>query len=147
MVTGVTAWETDVLPGYRQHTIELGPDPEGEGDLVATLVRRGEAGRGRAARCWQCTATPTTSSTPNSRTISPAGDSRSTRSICTNADGRGGRARRRTSPPTWRATTRELERALAVIAAEIGGATCCVYGHSAGGLIVTLWLDRLRSAA
>ena len=24
------------------------------------------------------------------------------------------------------------------------GAQVCVYGHSAGGLIVTLWLDRLR---
>ena len=38
----------------------------------------------------------------------------------------------------------ELERALDVIAQESGGAGVCVYGHSAGGLIVTLWLDRLR---
>ena len=36
----VTAWESDVLPGYHQFTIELGADPEGEGDLFATLVRR-----------------------------------------------------------------------------------------------------------
>ena len=39
----MTAWETDVLPGYQQFAIELGADPEGEGDLIATLVRRGEA--------------------------------------------------------------------------------------------------------
>ena len=35
-------WEPDVLPGYWQQTFRLGPDPDGEGELVATLVRRGE---------------------------------------------------------------------------------------------------------
>ena len=44
-VADVTAWEPDVLPGYWQQTLPLGPDPDGEGELVATLVRRGEAGR------------------------------------------------------------------------------------------------------
>jgi alpha-beta hydrolase superfamily lysophospholipase len=38
----------------------------------------------------------------------------------------------------------ELERAAAVIAAETAGAKILGYGHSAGGLIITLWLDRLR---
>ena len=38
----MTAWVPDVLPGYWQQTFELGPDPDGEGRLVATLVRRGE---------------------------------------------------------------------------------------------------------
>ena len=32
-----------MLAGYWQQTFELGPDPDGEGQLVATLVRRGEA--------------------------------------------------------------------------------------------------------
>ena len=40
----MTEWEPDVLPGYWQQTFGLGPDPDGEGDLVATLVRRGEPG-------------------------------------------------------------------------------------------------------
>ena len=31
-----------MLPGYWQQTFPRGPDPDGEGDLVATLVRRGE---------------------------------------------------------------------------------------------------------
>ena len=35
-------WEPDLLPGYWQQTVGLGPDPDGEGDLVTTLVRRGE---------------------------------------------------------------------------------------------------------
>ena len=39
----------------------------------------------------------------------------------------------------------ELERALDVIAAVTPGAGL-VYGHSAGGLVVSLWLDRLRAA-
>ena len=37
----MTGWVPDVLPGYWQCTIPLGPDPDGEGDIVATLVRRG----------------------------------------------------------------------------------------------------------
>ena len=37
----MTGWVPDVLPGYWQYTIPLGPDPAGEGDIVATLIRRG----------------------------------------------------------------------------------------------------------
>ncbi|NUS91985.1 MAG: alpha/beta hydrolase, partial [Nocardia sp.] len=33
-------WQPDVLGDeYEFHTLELGPDPDGEGDIVATLVR------------------------------------------------------------------------------------------------------------
>ena len=38
----MTGWVPDVLPGYWQRTIPLGSDPAGEGDIVATLIRRGE---------------------------------------------------------------------------------------------------------
>src|ERR1700754_4533851 len=38
----------------------------------------------------------------------------------------------------------ELNPALDIITAATGGAKVLVYGHSAGGLIVALWLDRLR---
>ena len=84
-----------------------GPDPDGEGDLVATLVRAAASRRTRRRRapCSRCTASPTTSSTPNWPTTSPPAASPSTRWTCTSAAGRGGRARRRTSPPTWPATT------------------------------------------
>lgn len=38
----------DVLPGYWQCTIPLGPDPDDEGDIVATLVGRGpQTGKAR----------------------------------------------------------------------------------------------------
>jgi len=39
---------------------------------------------------------------------------------------------------------RELDRALEIIGAETRSASVLVYGHSAGGLIVSLWLDRTR---
>ncbi|MGC2654275.1 MAG: alpha/beta hydrolase, partial [Mycobacterium sp.] len=39
----MTGWQPDVLPGYWQQTMPLGRDPDGEGDIVATLVRRGDA--------------------------------------------------------------------------------------------------------
>ncbi|AEF40056.1 alpha/beta hydrolase [Hoyosella subflava] len=36
----MTTWRADVLgENYEQHTIELGSDPDGEGEIVATLVR------------------------------------------------------------------------------------------------------------
>lgn len=31
-----------MLPGYWQRTLALGADPAGEGDIVATLIRRGD---------------------------------------------------------------------------------------------------------
>jgi alpha-beta hydrolase superfamily lysophospholipase len=40
---------------------------------------------------------------------------------------------------------RELEGALAIISAENPAARVLVYGHSTGGLVVSLWLDRVRS--
>ena len=102
----MTGWEPDVLPGYWQHTFGLGPDPDGEGDLVATLVRRGEPDRvGRPAR--SCGARLHRLLLPHraGRPLRRPRLRRSTRWTCTSAGGRGARARRRTSPPTWRATT------------------------------------------
>ena len=43
MTTREPGWEPDVLPGYWQRTFPLGLDPDGEGELFATLVRRGDA--------------------------------------------------------------------------------------------------------
>ena len=50
MVAFVSAWVPDELPDYLQQTLPLGADPDGEGELFATLVRRGgpQPGAGRA---------------------------------------------------------------------------------------------------
>ncbi len=147
MVTGVTAWETDVLTGYHQHTIELGADPEGEGDLVATLVRRGRPAPARRAVLAVHGYTDYFFNTELADRFASRGFAFYALDLhkC-------GRSWRNGQTPHFTTDLAryhaELERAMAIIAAETSSATgdagVCVYGHSAGGLIVTLWLDRLR---
>jgi alpha-beta hydrolase superfamily lysophospholipase len=139
----VTAWETDVLPGYQQSSIELGADPEGEGDLVATLVRRGETASARHAVLAVHGYTDYFFNTGLADGFAARGFA--FYALDLQKCGRSWRAGQTPHFTTDLAHYHaELERALAVIAAETGGADVCVYGHSAGGLIVTLWLDRLR---
>lgn len=140
----MTGWVPDVLPGYWQYTIELGPDPAGEGDIVATLIRRGpEAGDRRHAVL----------------AVHGYTDYFFNTALADHFAGRGftfyaldlqkcGRSRRDGQTPHFitdlaRYDT-ELERALAVIGEGARDVRVLMYGHSAGGLIVPLWLDRLR---
>jgi alpha-beta hydrolase superfamily lysophospholipase len=133
-----------VLPGYWQQTIGLGPDPDGEGDLVATLVRRGE---------------PDPSATHAVLLVHGFTDYFFNTEQADHFAARGfavyaldmnkcGRSWREGQTPHFTTDLArydtELERALDLIA-EASPAKVLVYGHSAGGLIVSLWLDRLRS--
>jgi alpha-beta hydrolase superfamily lysophospholipase len=133
-----------VLPGYWQQTIGLGPDPDGEGDLVATLVRRGE---------------PDPSATPAVLLVhgftdyffnTEQADHFAARRFAVYAldMNKCGRSWREGQTPHFTTDLArydtELERALDLIA-QASPAKVLVYGHSAGGLIVSLWLDRLRS--
>jgi len=143
----VTGWRPDVLPGYWQLTIPLGADPDGEGDVVATLLRRGNT-----------TAIPTKAShavlavhgytdyffqTPLADHF--AGRGFAFYALDLNKCGRSWRTGQTPHFTTDLARyDAELDRALAVIAEQTGSARVLVYGHSAGGLIVSLWLDRLR---
>jgi alpha-beta hydrolase superfamily lysophospholipase len=130
-----------VLPGYSQQTIGLGPDPDGEGDLVATLVRRGE---------------PDPSATHAVLLVHGFTDYFFNTEQADHFAARGfavyaldmskcGRSWREGQTPHFTTDlTRydtELERALDLMAAP---ADVLIYGHSTGGLIVPLWLDRLR---
>jgi alpha-beta hydrolase superfamily lysophospholipase len=137
-------WTDDVLPGYRQHTLALGTDPDGEGELFATLVR-------------------TTESIPSSSVVLALHgytDYFFNTELAEHFAARGWRfygLDSRRCGRSWRAgqtphfTTdlarydRELEGALAIIGAENPGARVRVDGHSTGGLVVSLWLDRVRS--
>lgn len=136
-------WESDVLPGYQQHTIPLGPDPDGEGELVATLVRRRVAG-------------------PSTHAVvalhgytdyffnAELGDRFAARGFAFYALDlhKCGRSRLEGQTPHFTTDLKsydvELARALTIVADETDGAQILMYAHSAGGLIVTLWLDRLR---
>jgi alpha-beta hydrolase superfamily lysophospholipase len=143
-VTAVQAeWTDDVLPGYRQHTLTLGTDPDGEGELFATLVR-------------------TTDSIPSSSVVLAVHgytDYFFNTELADHFAARGwrfygldsrrcGRSWREGQTPHFTTDLtqydRELEGALAIIGAENPAARVLVYGHSTGGLVVSLWLDRVR---
>jgi alpha-beta hydrolase superfamily lysophospholipase len=136
-------WEPDVLPGYWQQAFALGPDPDGEGDLVATLVRRGE---------------PEPCTTRAVLVVHGFTDYFFHTELADHFAARGfafyaldlhkcGRSWRDGQTPHFTTDLSrydtELERALDVIGAA-SAVDVLVYGHSAGGLIVSLWLDRLR---
>ncbi|MGV0792658.1 alpha/beta hydrolase [Mycolicibacterium sp. XJ1819] len=142
----MTGWEPDILPGYWQHTLALGPDPAGEGDIFATVVRRGE---------------PDASAPRAVLLVHGFTDYFFNTEVADHFAARGfgfyaidlhkcGRSWREGQTPHF--TTElahydtELQRALEVIAEASPDAQVLVYGHSAGGLIVSLWLDRLRRA-
>ncbi|SON62456.1 hypothetical protein MSIMFI_03981 [Mycobacterium simulans] len=139
----MTGWIADVLPGYWQQTIPLGPDPDGEGDVVATLIRRGD-----------CTGADHAVLAIHGYT-----DYFFHTELADQFAGRGfafyaldlrkcGRSRQPSQTPHYTTDLAhydaELDQALAVIREQNRSARILVYGHSAGGLIVSLWLDRLR---
>ena len=52
-VVDVSDWYPDLLgPDFSALDIRLGPDPEGETDIVATLVRYGTPVPGRTSVLW-----------------------------------------------------------------------------------------------
>lgn len=143
-VATVPEWQADVLPGYQQYSMGLGTDPDGEGQLVATLVRRGAA---------------EPSATRAVLLVHGYTDYFFNTELAEHFAARGfafyaldlhkcGRSWREGQTPHFTTDlTRydtELERALDVVTAELARCRVLVYGHSAGGLIVSLWLDRLR---
>jgi alpha-beta hydrolase superfamily lysophospholipase len=129
-----------VLPGYWHQTYGLGPDPDGEGDLVATLVRRGQ---------------PDPSTTRAVLLVHGFTDYFFNTEQADHFAARGfavyavdqhkcGRSWREGQTPHFTTDLArydtELERALELMqAAEV-----LICAHSTGGLVVALWLDRLR---
>jgi alpha-beta hydrolase superfamily lysophospholipase len=136
-------WTDDVLAGYVQTTRALGADPEGEGDLFATLVRSADPTPSPRAVLALHGYTDYFFNTELADHFAAAGwrfyglDSH-----------RCGRSWREGQTPHFTTDLarydRELEWAMAVIGAENPTAAKVVYGHSTGGLVVSLWLDRVR---
>ncbi len=143
MTGGVTGWVPDLLPGYWQLTIPLGPDPEGEGDVVATLVRRGDAAGADHAVLATHGYTDYFFHTDLADHFAKRGFAFYALDLrkC-------GRSRQPGQTPHFATDLAdydaELDRALSVIGEQHHRVKILVYGHSAGGLIVSLWLDRLR---
>jgi alpha-beta hydrolase superfamily lysophospholipase len=141
-------WRPDVLgPQYQQRTLPLGPDPDGEGEVVATLVRY----------------------VPSGAVEQTAGavlyvhgftDYFFQEHLAEHFAARGfqfyaldlrkcGRSLREGHTPHYVTDLafydRELAESLRIVRAETG-APVVVNAHSTGGLVVSLWLDRLNRA-
>lgn len=135
-----------MLPGYWQTTFALGPDPDGEGELEATLVRRG------APDPSVSHAVLMVHGFTDYFFNTELADRFAARGIASYALDlhKCGRSHRDGQTPHFTTNLArydtELERALDAIAAECN-AKLLIYGHSAGGLVVSLWLDRRRRAA
>ena len=136
-------WQDDILAGYLRTTRSLGPDPDGEGALFATLVRRGDSGSADRAVLAVHGFTDYFFNTELVDHLAGHGFR------CYGLDlHKCGRSWREGQTPHFTTDLsryeRELEWALAVVATENPGARVVVYGHSTGGLVVSLWLDRVR---
>ncbi len=121
----------------------LGPDPDGEDDIVATLVRRGDTARAADAVLAVHGYTDYFFNTALADHFADRGFA--FYALDLRKCGRSWRAGQ--TPHFTTAVAHydaDLDGALAVIGKETGSARVLVYGHSAGGLIVSLWLDRLR---
>src|SRR6201999_621244 len=143
-VAVVPGWEPDVLPGYWQLTLGLGPDPDGEGDLVATLVRRGEPDRSATHAVMLVHGfTDYFFNTDQADHLAARGFAVYALDLhkC-------GRSWREGQTPHFTTDLArydsELERAADLIADATPRADVLVCGHSTGGLVVALWLDRIR---
>jgi len=138
-----TPWADDVLPGYRQATLALGPDPDGQGELFATVVRGADPEPGPLAVLAVHGFTDYFFQTGLAGHF--AGRGFRFYGVDLHKCGRSWRAGQTPHFTTELARyDRDLEWALEIIAAENPGARTVVYGHSTGGLVASLWLDRIR---
>lgn len=140
-------WTRDMLgTNYERTTIGLGPDPDGEGDAEAVLVRRRRDRRRPAKRAvlWVHGFSDYFFQTHLADYFAERGYAFYALDLrkC-------GRARRPGQTPHFVTDLAfydtELDYALAVIREETGGAQVLMAGHSTGGLVLALWLDRLNA--
>jgi alpha-beta hydrolase superfamily lysophospholipase len=146
VTAGAISWVPDVLPGYWQRTLPLGADPASEGDIFATLVRRGEPTDADHAVLAVHGYTDYFFNTALADHFADRGFAFYALDMqkC-------GRSRRDGQTPHFITDLAdydtELEHALSGIR-ERGRPghppSVLVYAHSSGGLIAPLWLDRLR---
>jgi len=140
----MTEWIPDELgEGYEQHTIPLGADPDGEGQVEATLVRRVPSESYESAVLY----------------VHGFSDYFFQRELAEFFAERGfafyaldlrkcGRSRREGQTGHYVSDLAlydaELDQSLAIIREETGDKPVVLSAHSTGGLVLALWLDRLN---
>src|SRR5579875_733665 len=128
----------------------LGPDPDGEGDIVATLVRRGRGDEATATHHDRRHAVLAVHGYTDYFFNTALADHFADRGFAFYALDlhKCGRSSRAGQTPHFTTDLvrydRDLDQSLTAIAEDTRSAQVLVYGHSAGGLIASLWLDRLR---
>lgn len=141
-------WKPDILgPGYTQHILGLGADPDGEGTVEAVLVRReprsGEAVRGAVLYVHGF------SDYFFQKELAGFFADRGLRFYALDLR-KCGRSRRPGHTAHYVSDLAyyddELDQALAVITEAHPGLPVILAAHSTGGLIVPLWLHRRRLA-
>ncbi|MEV0359976.1 alpha/beta hydrolase [Nocardia sp. NPDC050697] len=149
--SGGEQWQPDVLgTNYQQRTLPLGTDPDGEGEIFATLVRY---------RPEEIASTPADTETPAVLYLHGFTDYFFQQHVAEHFAGRGhrfyaldlrkcGRSLRDGQSPHFvtdlASYDAELDEALRIVRAETGAPVLLV-AHSTGGLILPLWLDRLHA--
>jgi alpha-beta hydrolase superfamily lysophospholipase len=145
---GDIQWKPDILgDGYTQAVLDLGADPDGEGQIDAVLVRResrdGEAVQGAVLYVHGFS---------DYFFQTALADFFAQRGLAFYAldHRKSGRARRPGHTAHYVSDLAlyddELERALAIVSDAHPGLPVVLAAHSTGGLIVALWLDRRRAA-
>lgn len=140
-------WQPDMLgEGYEQRTFELGDDPDGQGEVFATLVRRTWTGSVAAQRAVLY--------------VHGFSDYFFQKELAEFFVDRGfafyaldlrkcGRSRRPDQTAHYVSDLQhydaELDRALAIIGDDTGDLPVIGAAHSTGGLVLPLWADRLNS--
>jgi alpha-beta hydrolase superfamily lysophospholipase len=138
-------WQPDVLgEGYDQQVLELGDDPDGEGQVVGTLVRREPPPNPIGAVLYVHGFTDYFFNTELADFYTERGFAFFALDLrkC-------GRSRRPGQTAHYVSDLEfydeELTRALAAVRHETGDASVLLCGHSTGGLVLPLWLDRLNA--
>ncbi|MGA8987211.1 alpha/beta hydrolase [Aeromicrobium sp.] len=140
----MTDWIPDELgDGYERRTIALGTDPDGEGEVEATLVRRTPREAHEAAMLYVHGFSDYFFQTELADFSAERGFAFYALDLrkC-------GRSRREGQTGHYVSDLAlydaELSEALRIIRAETGDQPVVLSAHSTGGLILPLWLDRLN---
>lgn len=137
-------WTVDILGDpYERLTIDLGDDPDGEGAINATLVRRRHEGEARAAVIYVHGFSDYFFQTELAEFYAERGYAFYSLDLrkCGRSLGSGHTPHYVSDLALYDA---ELDETLRIVRAEVPDVPIVLSAHSTGGLVLPLWLDRMN---